>query len=120
VGTVGGQPATALLDWQHPYGPQGRFYLHRGGPEHCLIQSDAQHRNVLQVQDAPGEWHLHGRPGATLTGTWLHGPGGRAQPVLLHEDYHDAVRLGMEAWRVRGHYTITTTAGLVYSSVPEV
>ena len=120
MGTVGGQPATALLDWQHPDWPKGRFYLHRGGPEYLLDHLSRLPRNVLQVRDAPGEWYLHGRPGATLTGTWRGGPGGRAQAVVLHEDYHDAVRLGIQAWRVRGRYTITTSRGLVYNSVPEV
>jgi len=124
VGTVGGQPATALLDWQHPEWPQGRFYLHRGGPEYLLDQLSGLPRNALQVrnaeEDGAGEWRLRGRPGATLIGTWRGGPSGRPQAVVLHEDYHDAVCLGIQAWRVRGRYTITTTNGLVYSSVPEV
>ena len=120
VGTVGGQPATALLDWQHPDGPQGRFYLHRGGPEHSLDQPSDLPRNVLRVDGTSGEWHLRGRPGATLSGTWRGGPSGRPLAVGLREDYRGAVRLGIQAWRVRGRYTITTTDGLVYSSVPEV
>jgi hypothetical protein len=120
VGTVGGQLATALLDWQHPDGPQGRFYLHHGGPEYSLDQPSDLPRNVLRVDGTSGEWHLRGRLGATLSGTWRGGPSGRPLAVALHEDYRGAVRLGIQAWRVRGHYTITTTDGLVYSSVPEV
>ena len=124
VGTVGGQPATALLDWQHPEWPQGRFYLHRGGPEYLLDQLSGLPRNALQVrnaeEDGAGEWRLRGRSGANLTGTWRGGPSGRPQDVVLREDYHDAVCLGIQAWRVRGRYTITATDGLVYSSVPEV
>ncbi len=120
VGTVGGQPATVLLDWQHPDWPRGRFYLHRGGPEYKLDHLSRLPRNVLQVSDASGEWHLPGRPGATLTGTWRGGPSGRAQAVRLHEDYHDAVRLDIQTWRVSGRYTFTTSRGLTYNSVPTV
>jgi len=72
------------------------------------------------VTGASDEWHLRGRPGATLTGNWRGGPSGRPLAVVLHEDYRGAVRFGIQAWRVRGHYTITTTDGLVYSSVPKV
>ena len=134
VGTVGGQPATALLSWQHPDSVWGSFYLHRGGPEYALAQPylpdpappRSRHQQQGQVlaaltgEDGSGTWHLRGRPGATLTGTWRGGPTGRPQAVLLHESYAGAVRLAIEPWRVHGRYTVKDDRGNDHSSVTEV
>jgi hypothetical protein len=101
VGTVGGQPATAVLQWQTPDSATGRFYLHRGGPEYFLSFDRARPGRVrLAVTDKQGEdnpsrrgyWQLTTATlaSATLAGTW-HGAG-RAQPLLLREGYAGALR----------------------------
>ncbi|MGI4864582.1 MAG: hypothetical protein ACRYFZ_11725, partial [Janthinobacterium lividum] len=109
VGTVGGQPATALLAWQNPDSVQGNFYLHRRGPAYTL--TSGRHRpaySVLDVfQENPaegyvGEWRLPNRPGSQLVGTWRGGPQGRSQAVVLHESYTDAVLLSIETTCLRG------------------
>ena len=135
VGTVGGQPATALLTWQNPDSVSGSFYLHRRGPEYSLslpLDPDrAKPRprrrggQVLEVVplawDGPSsEWQLRGRPGATLTGTWRGGPTGRPQAVVLREDYAGAVRLEVQTWWVHGRYTVTDDYGHAHSSVDKV
>lgn len=138
VGTVGDQPATALLEWQNPDSVSGSFYLHRQGPEYYLgpppepapaaqrLRPIRRRRGrVLAVGEdrwSPrwGEWQLHGRPGATLIGTWRNDPTGRAQPVVLREDYTGGVRLAIQTWWVRGDHTITDKHGRIYSSVAQV
>ncbi|MBO2011794.1 hypothetical protein [Hymenobacter negativus] len=132
VGTVGGQPATALLEWQNPDSVSGSFYLHRRGPGYRLstplppAQHPVQRRGWVLAVDAYGwsgsssEWRLHGKPGATLTGTWRGGPTGRFQPVMLREDYTNGVRLAIQTWWVHGNYTITDAHGRRYSAVPVV
>ena len=120
VGTVGGQPATALLDWQNPDSVSGTFYLHRQGPAYRLtLPSTKAPRRQGQVLELTaqlwlggGWWQLHGRPGATLRATWHEGPTGRPQAVVLHENYAGAVRLAIQTEWVRGpHY---------HSAVPKV
>jgi len=80
VGTVNGQPATALLDWQNPDSMSGTFYLHRRGPAYRLtvpnLPGTKAPRRQGQVLDLTarlweggGWWQLHGRPGATLRAT---------------------------------------------------
>ncbi|MBF9223095.1 hypothetical protein [Hymenobacter ruricola] len=135
VGTVGGQPATALLEWQTPDSVSGSFYLHRRGPEYYLstppppnptAQRPIRRRGQMLAVDEHewgprrGEWRLHGRPGATLTGTWRGGPTGRPQPVLLREDYTGGVRLAIQTWWVHGRYSLIDDHGYAHSAVPEV
>lgn len=135
VGTVGGQPATALLEWQNPDSVSGSFYLHRHGPEYSLrlptppepsARRPIRRRGrVLAVAEdswsgSSSEWRLHSRPGATLKGTWRGGPTGRPQPVVLREDYTGGVRLAIQTWWVHGNYTTTDEQGHRYSSVAQV
>ncbi|MGI4760340.1 MAG: hypothetical protein ACRYF0_06525 [Janthinobacterium lividum] len=115
VGTVGGQAATAVLQWQTPDSATGSFYLYRGGPAYTLSFDRARPGPVrLEVTDEQGSnsqlprghWQLRTSTLAspTLTGTW-HGAG-RAQPLLLRESYADALRYAfkerylLSAWRV--------------------
>lgn len=123
VGTVGSQPATALLDWQNPDSVSGTFYLHRWGPAYRLTLPNSTapppHRHQGQVLDLTaqlweggGWWQLHGRPGATLRATWYDGPTGRPQAVVLRENYAGAVRLAVQTEWVRGPY--------YHSAVPAV
>jgi len=106
VGTVGGEPATALLSWQNPDSVAGSFYLHRRGPAYSLqLARRHQGQAVLTLDDyrnarQPGEWYLRGRPGAVLRGTW-HSPTGN-QPFYLRESYAGAVQLEVRTLRLRG------------------
>lgn len=109
VGTVGGQPATALLQWQNPDSITGRFYLHRRGPAYTLTNSQSHpgHPVLAVYQENPtegdaGEWRLVSRPGGRLTGAWWGGPPGPPQTVLLRESYAGAVRLAIQASYLRG------------------
>lgn len=111
VGTVGGQPATALLQWQNPDSITGVFYLHRGGPAYTLELPGGRPRLghlVLAVyQETPteggvGEWRLAGRPGSQLAGSWWGGPQGRPQALALRESYAGAVPLAIVATCLRG------------------
>jgi hypothetical protein len=106
VGTVGGEPATALLSWQNPDSVAGSFYLHRRGPAYSLqLARRHQGQAVLTLDDdrnanQPGEWYLRGRPGAVLRGTW-HSPTGN-QPFYLRESYAGAVQLEVRTLRLHG------------------
>lgn len=111
VGTVGGQPATALLQWQNPDSITGVFYLHRGGPAYTLELPSGRPRPghpVLAVyQETPteggmGEWRLASRPGSRLAGSWQTGPRGRPQALALRESYAGAVPLVIGATCLRG------------------
>jgi hypothetical protein len=111
VGTVGGQPATALLQWQNPDSITGIFYLHRGGPAYTLTLPIGRQRlghPVLDVyqetptEDVVGEWRLVGRPSSRLAGSWRGGPQGRTQALALRESYSGAVRLAIAATCLRG------------------
>ena len=99
VGTVGGEPATALLSWYHPDSITGSFYRHRRGPEYGLTSWPGRRGPVLAVVDdniisvtsePAGEWRLAGRPGVVLRGTW-HDATGR-HPFVLRESYAGAVQ----------------------------
>jgi len=112
VGTVDGQPATALLEWPTTLGGiSGTFYLHRGGPTCTLDLAEAMPqgkrpaRLVLQVGDPASaggrsEWCLTGWPGAVLRGTWHDTTGNH--PVLLRESYAGAVRANVQLLKLVG------------------
>ena len=112
VGTVGGQPATALLEWPTTLGGiSGTFYRHRGGPTCTLNLAEAppqgtgRARPVLQVGDPAStggrsEWRLTGWPGAVLRGTWHDTTG--SHPVLLRESYARAVRADVQILKLVG------------------
>jgi hypothetical protein len=94
VGTVGGQAATATLQWQTPDSATGTFYLHRGGSEYSLAFSRPGRAEVYDDdEDAmrQGTWQLTtsvARP--LLAGSWHRA--GRVQPLRLHESYAGALR----------------------------
>jgi hypothetical protein len=96
VGTVGGQAATATLQWQTPDSATGTFYLHRGGPEYSLAFSQPGLAEVYDDQggiDAlrQGTWQLAtGVAGPLLAGTWRRA--GRVQQLRLRESYAGALR----------------------------
>ncbi len=101
VGTVGGRPATAWLQWQTPDSITGTFYLHRGGPEYHLTFNRAQPgpvRLAVAFKQGPdyyseqGKWHLATNTLAKplLAGTWQ--GAGRPQRLLLSENYRGALR----------------------------
>jgi hypothetical protein len=111
VGTVGGQPATAELQWHNPDSISGRFYLHRAGVEYSW---DCARRNkgarVFDFGD-DGQWRLSGQPGgATLRAIWH--KSGRRQVVAMRESYAGAVRYGMR--RMLFVEISDTTAGPAY------
>jgi hypothetical protein len=114
VGTVGGEPATALLQWYHPDSITGSFYWHRRGPEYGLASWPGRRGPVLAVVDdnitsvtsePAGEWHLAGRPGAVLRGTW-HEATGR-HPFVLHESYIGAVQAEVRTLWLHGGRALT-------------
>ena len=96
VGTVGGQAATATLQWQTPDLATGSFYLHRGGPVYSLtfsrpgraeVADDQGDRNALDQ----GTWQLTTSvAGPLLAGTWRRA--GRVQQLRLRESYAGALR----------------------------
>lgn len=102
VGTVGGQPVTAELQWYTPDSITGRFFLHRGSTGYSLHhpqkRTDPGRLDVTAEgypeESAQGHWRLVGRPGhAALRATWSNGP--RQQAVVLQESYAGAVRYGL-------------------------
>lgn len=105
VGTVGGQPATAVLQWHHPDSVRGRFYLLRSGPEYEFNRDKPLERGRLSVRQAytfadHGYWQLSGRPSAVLRGHWQHD--GRQQAIELREDYAGALRYRVETRLLAG------------------
>ncbi|MBD2770307.1 hypothetical protein IC235_20665 [Hymenobacter sp. BT664] len=109
VGTVGGQAATALLQWQNPDSITGFFYLHRGGPTYELSSSSSRARRAVVLQVSPeypndsapnSQWHLPARPGAMLAGSWRTAAG--SQHVALRESYVGAVPLAIRTLYLRG------------------
>ena len=96
VGTVGGQPATATLQWQTPDSATGTFYLHRGGPEYSLTFSRPGLAEVDNDQGGDdgfrqGTWQLTTSvAGPLLAGTWRRA--GRVQQLRLRESYAGALR----------------------------
>ncbi|WP_187317707.1 hypothetical protein [Hymenobacter citatus] len=108
VGTVGGHPATAVLQWVNPDSIEGSFYLHQGGPAYSLyLSSKSAGPMVLQVYDDQaaqrdrGVWRLTGRLGGTaLTGFWQ--DTSQRQAIQLHESYEGAVRYSIETMLLIG------------------
>ncbi|MDO7877693.1 hypothetical protein Q5H93_23355 [Hymenobacter sp. ASUV-10] len=113
VGTVGGQPATALLRWQNPDSVSGSFYFHRAGAAYTLQPAAgsrpgrpmlAVSRHDLSIGDSSaGRWQLPDRPGAVLRGTWHAATGHR--PFVLRESYAGAVRLTIETTYLTGGWS---------------
>ena len=126
VGTVGGQPATALLEWQNPDSITGSFYLHRRGPEY-ILHSIAKRAGRLALSvsrehpdfDNVGEWRLPARPDTVLAGTWRTAAGG--QPFRLRESYAGAARLAIQTTHLQGGWSIAYEVGdEACGHVPEV
>jgi hypothetical protein len=96
VGIIGGQPATAKLQWYTPDSIEGSFYLHRRGPAYRLQGFRQKTGPVVLTVDAggdavDGQWYLQSRPGtAVLNAHWREGH--RQHTVALHESYAGAVR----------------------------
>jgi hypothetical protein len=116
VGTVGGQPATALLQWQNPDSIIGYFYLHRRGPEYTLytrqIKAGQLVLTVFQehpAADDAGEWRLPARPDTVLAGTWRTAAG--VQPFRLRESYVGAARLAIKTTHLKGGWSIAYEPG---------
>ena len=113
VGTVGGQAATATLQWQTPDSATGTFYLHRGGPEYSLAFSQPGLAKVYDDQGGvdnlrQGTWQLATSVASPLlTGTWRRA--GRVQRLRLRESYAGALRYTFkertlfDGYRVPGH-----------------
>lgn len=108
VGTVGGQAATVLLQWQTPDSITGSFYLHRDGPTYELRSAGPRAGRAVVLAVSPAyndsapssQWHLPNRPGAVLAGTWRTATG--AQRVALHKSYAGAVQLAIRTRYLRG------------------
>ena len=122
VGTVGGQPATVLLEWPTLLnGISGTFYLHRGGPTYTLRLGEGKLWEghlaappVLQVGDPVGaggrsEWRLSSWPGAVLRGTWHDTTGNR--PFVLRESYAGAVRADVQMLKLEGGHPYQSPYG---------
>jgi len=100
VGTVGGEPATAEIDWSRPDSLHGRFYLWRSGLEHQFSQKLPRHPRVLVLAPAAypvayqagGRWQLSQAAGPVLQGTWVDSAGRHPRPFLLRESYQGGVR----------------------------
>lgn len=125
VGTIGGEPATALLEWQNPDSVRGSFHWQRRGPTYSFAADINPHPRMapalfvqeMMAWDEAGWLQLHGRPGALLTGTWRGGPAGRAVPVVLRESYAGAVRLAVRTEWVHGRLTPDDHYGYKHTSV---
>jgi hypothetical protein len=107
VGTIGGQPAQALLQWYRPDSLQGRFFLRRGGPEYELNLGKPLSGGRLSVEPTypfdttdQGYWQLSGRPGPVLRGHWQQD--GRRQVIELRENYAGALRYRVETLLLTG------------------
>lgn len=109
VGTIGGRPATAELQWYSPDSVWGRFYLHRREPDYELsghqTPSGSLVLNVLPNSlDAglAGEWQLLSRPGGpVLNALWQQDHQHRR--IVLRESYDGAVRYGVRTvWYTDG------------------
>lgn len=115
VGTVGGQLATASLQWQTPDSAMGIFYLHRGGPEYSLTFSRPGLAEVYNDQgDEPdqGTWQLSTSVASSLlTGTWRRGS--QVQPLLLRESYAGALRYTFKGRTIFGDYRVPENCAYV-------
>jgi hypothetical protein len=100
VGTVGGEPATAEIDWNRPDSLHGRFYLWRSGLEHQFSQGLRRRPRVLALAPAAypvasragGSWQLSQAAGPVLQGTWVDSAGLHSHSFLLRESYQGGVR----------------------------
>lgn len=101
VGTVGGQTATAVLQWHTPDSTQLRFYLHGGGSKY-RADDFRQRPGQITIPIYPdyridtlnhGSWTLNGRPGSVLRGFWQ--KAGRRTSFQFRENYTDAVRYSL-------------------------
>ncbi|MFD2717331.1 hypothetical protein ACFST9_01295 [Hymenobacter monticola] len=111
VGTIGGQLATAELQWHNPDSITGRFYLHRTDSEHLWEYVRKGKCPVVFDFAEDGQWRLSGLPGGpTLRATWHQGR--RRQSVALQENYAGAVRYGIR--RLLRVEVADTTAGSAY------
>ena len=110
VGTVGGLPATAEIDWSQPDSLSGRFYLWRNGIEYDFSQAERHHPRVLVLGPAVypvshrqgGRWLLRARPGAVLQGTWVDAAGQHPRPFVLRESYAGGVRYDIRQLALTG------------------
>jgi hypothetical protein len=101
VGTIGGRPATAELQWYSPDSVWGRFYLHQREPDYDLSGHHTPSGSlVLRVLpnslDAAlaGEWRLVGRPGGpVLNALWQQDH--QRRRIVLRESYDGAVHYGV-------------------------
>jgi len=109
---VGGQAATALLEWQNPDSATGRFYLHRGGPGYELSFGDAKPGLVAVYKEQgeqseldQGTWQLTtGLASPTLAGTWRRA--GHSQRLLLRESYAGALRYSFKEYFLLGDFRV--------------
>lgn len=108
VGTVGGQAATAVLQWQTPDSVTGQFYLHRGGPVYALDFFRKRPGPVVLAVDDDSPVHsqliLANLHGPTLVGTWR--SAGRQQRLRLHESYAGALRYTFKTVMLAGDYRV--------------
>ena len=112
VGTVGGQPATAEIDWSRPDSLNGRFYMWRSGAEYDFSQAVRHHPRVLVLGQATypasqrhrqgGRWLLRARPGPVLQGTWVDAAGQHPRPFVLRESYAGGVRYDIRQLALTG------------------
>lgn len=109
VGTIGGRPATAELQWHSPDSVWGRFHLHRREPHYDLSGHQTPSGSlVLSVLpdslDAAlaGEWWLVGRPGGpVLNALWQQDY--QRRRIVLRERYDGAVYYGVHTvWYTDG------------------
>lgn len=112
VGTVGGQAATALLEWQTSDSATGHFYLHRGGPEYGLTFGQARPGLAKVTNEQGGEnefdqgtWQLAtSLASPALAGTWHRA--GRSHPLLLRESYAGALRYSFKEYFLLGDWRV--------------
>ncbi|MBO2009143.1 hypothetical protein [Hymenobacter negativus] len=93
VGTIGGQAATAVLQWQNPDSITGSFYMHRGSREKDLFfYRKHPGQVVLEVgaEDSQSQWRLSSAISTMLAGTWQ--GDGHSQRIVMRESYAQAVR----------------------------
>ena len=110
VGTVGGQTATAEIDWRQPDSLSGRFYMWRSGVEYDFSQAVRHHPRVLVLGPnhyraayrPGGRWLLRARPGAVLQGTWVDSAGQHPRPFVLRESYAGGVRYDVRQLTLTG------------------
>ena len=93
VGSIGGQMATAVLQWQNPDSITGSFYLHRRGQERDLFFYRKHPGPVVLTvgeEASQSQWRLSSAVSSTLAGTWY--GEGKQQRIVMHESYAHAVQ----------------------------